>query len=67
MPGGNGGLDIGGDGVGAPGRHGPGRIVTIVEGDNGAIVGLRTDARAGGAKLDRVVGALAQLGLAEAG
>jgi hypothetical protein len=43
-----------------------GGTVTIVEGDGGAIVGLRSDDGASGAKLDRVVAALQRLGLAEA-
>jgi hypothetical protein len=44
-----------------------GGSVTIVEGDGGAIVGLRIDTGAAGPKLERVVAALEQLGLAESG
>jgi hypothetical protein len=44
-----------------------GGSVTIVDGDHGAIVGLRTDAGAAGPKLERVVAALKQLRLSEAG
>jgi hypothetical protein len=44
-----------------------GGSVTIVEGDRGAIVGVRTDAGATGPKLDRMVATLGRLGLAEAG
>jgi hypothetical protein len=44
-----------------------GGSVTIVEGDSGAIAGVRTDAGAAGPKLERVVAALRGLGLSEAG
>ena len=44
-----------------------GGSVTIVEGDNGAIVGVRTDAGAAGKKLERVIAALKQLRLEETG